>query len=857
MREKKDYRSVVSHPYQVFNGIFLTLPLDGIRQTGLRVPLLQEACELGLEQGAAPHYILADFLDSQGKADAEEASALLFRIIQYIERQVVLVDALEDARYAQLNDLGGAESLQSLMQRVRRHGLEDEMRAMLAEYAVRVVLTSHPTQFYPGNVLAIITDLAIAMADNDLVNIRKRLHQLGLTPFFQSEPPTPYEEAIRQIWYLENVFFEACSALGARVANALGRPDGEGLNNGMLRIGFWPGGDRDGNPYVGADTTLRVARKLKLTLLRCYKKEFRELRRLITFKGLEGELDMLQGMIEEAIFNPSDLSLKQDVLLHGLSRLEKRVEAEFNGLYLDQIRQLIFKVRMFGMHFASLDIRQDARVVTKAFKSLLEAQEGADAVARFEALDEAEAIDFLFAYDTPFEGTLDEERHQDVLESLRAMQEIQRHNGEAGCHRFILSNCSGAYHIAILHAMAKASGWESTLTVDLVPLFESIQDLDGARAEMSKLYTHPVYAAHLDLRGGDQTVMLGFSDGTKDGGYLRANWAIYRAKQRLTDVSREHGRTVMFFDGRGGPPARGGGNTHRFYASLGRDIENREIQTTIQGQTISSNFGIPKSAGFNLELLFTAGVKNRLFDEEETRILPEDEALLDELGSISHAHYLALRNRPEFTDYLATFGTLKYYGETNIGSRPTSRAKDGAINFEDLRAIPFVGSWSQLKQNVPGYFGLGTALEALDREGRLEEASSLYRRNAFFRTLVENSMQSMMKCDFRLTAHLSEHPQFGELWNTVHEEYERTRVLVLAITGQQKLMETVPSIRESIRLRDSIIMPLLVIQQFALTEMERQTSSSPNADANWTPELLRKLIIRTMYGIVNASRNAV
>ena len=158
---------------------------------------------------------------------------------------------------------------------------------------------------------------------------------------------------------------------------------------------------------------------------------------------------------------------------------------------------------------------------------------------------------------------------------------------------------------------------------------------------------------------------------------------------------------------------------------------------------------------------------------------------------------------------------------------------------------------------MPGYFGLGTALEALDREGRLEEASSLYRRNAFFRTLVENSMQSMMKCDFRLTAHLSEHPQFGELWNTVHEEYERTRVLVLAITGQQKLMETVPSIRESIRLRDSIIMPLLVIQQFALTEMERQTSSSPNADANWTPELLRKLIIRTMYGIVNASRNAV
>ena len=854
MREKRDYRSVVSHPYQVFNGIFLTLPLDGIRQTGLRVPLLQEACEIGLERGEAPHDILEGFLATQGSPSTEESSALLFRIIQYIERQVVLVDALEDARYAQLNDMGGAESLQSLMQRVRRHGLEKEMRDMLAEYAVRVVLTSHPTQFYPGNVLAIITDLALAMEDNDLVKIRKRLHQLGLTPFFQSEPPTPYEEAIRQIWYLENVFFEACSALGARVANALGRPNGEGLNMGMLRIGFWPGGDRDGNPYVGAETTLRVARKLKLTLLRCYRKELREMRRLVTFKGLEGELDLLQSMIEESIFNSSDLSLKQEVLLDGLSRLERRVEKEFNGLYLDQIRQLMFKVRMFGMHFASLDIRQDARVVKKAFLALLEAQSGAGAAEAFESMSEAEALDFLFGHDQPFDGTLEEDRHQDVLDSLRAMQEIQRHNGEAGCHRFILSNCAGALDIAILYAMVQASGWEGAMTMDLVPLFESIQDLDGAKAQMAKLYTHPVYSAHLDARAGDQTVMLGFSDGTKDGGYLRANWAIYRAKQSLTDVSREHGRTVMFFDGRGGPPARGGGNTHRFYASLGRDIENREIQTTIQGQTISSNFGIPKSAGFNLELLFTAGVKNRLFDEEETQISEGDAALLDELGESSHAHYLALRNRPEFTEYLATFGTLKYYGATNIGSRPTSRAKDGAINFGDLRAIPFVGSWSQLKQNVPGYFGLGTALEALDREGRLEEAAGLYRRNAFFRTLVENSMQSMTKCDFRLTAHLSDHPSFGSLWNTVHEEFERTRVLVLAITGQAELMETVPAIKESIRLRDSIIQPLLVIQQFALTEMDRQVRGEASS---WSPDMLRKLIIRTMYGIVNASRNAV
>ena len=854
MREKRDYRSVVSHPYQVFNGIFLTLPLDGIRQTGLRVPLLQEACEIGLERGDAPHDILEGFLSSQGSLSTEESAALLFRIIQYIERQVVLVDALEDARYAQLNDMGGAESLQSLMQRVRRHGLEKEMRAMLAEYAVRVVLTSHPTQFYPGNVLAIITDLALAMEDNDLVNIRKRLHQLGLTPFFQSEPPTPYEEAIRQIWYLENVFFEACSALGARVANALGRPNGEGLNMGMLRIGFWPGGDRDGNPYVGADTTLRVARKLKLTLLRCYRKELREMRRLVTFKGLEGELDMLQSMIEEAIFNSSDLSLKQEVLLEGLGRLERRVEEEFNGLYLDQIRQLMFKVRMFGMHFASLDIRQDARVVKKAFLALLEAQSGAAGSGGLRVDVRSRGLG-LFVCLRPTS-----QRHPGGRPSPRCVGQppghagdsaAQRRGGVSPVHPQQLRRGVGHRHPSRhgqSQRMGRADDVGPRAALRVHPRPRRGQGRDGQALHAPCVRSPP---GHTRRRPNRHARFFGRHQGRRLPPGQLGDLPGQAKPDRHQPRTRTHGDVLRRS---WWPPARGGGNTHRFYASLGRDIENREIQTTIQGQTISSNFGIPKSAGFNLELLFTAGVKNRLFDEEETQISAADAALLDELGETSHAHYLALRNRPEFTEYLATFGTLKYYGATNIGSRPTSRAKDGAINFGDLRAIPFVGSWSQLKQNVPGYFGLGTALEALDREGRLDEAAGLYRRNAFFRTLVENSMQSMTKCDFRLTAHLSDHPKFGGLWNTVHEEFERTRVLVLAITGQADLMETVPAIKESIRLRDSIIQPLLVIQQFALTEMDRQVRGEASS---WSPDMLRKLIIRTMYGIVNASRNAV
>lgn len=859
-RERKEYNQVVSHPFQVFNGIFLTLPLDGIRQTGLRVPLLQEACEKGLAQEQTPTEILEGFFRSQGLDRGEDQTELLFRIIQYVERQVVLVDALEDARYAQLNDMGGTESLMSLMQRVRRHGLEEDFRERLATYAVRVVLTAHPTQFYPGNALAIITDLAQAMEANDLVGIRKLLHQLGLTPFFQSEPPTPFEEAVRQTWYLENVFFHAAPELFSRFAQALDDPSGESLPDGLVGIGFWPGGDRDGNPFVSAGTTEDVADRLRMTLLRAYRREVRQLRRRITFRHASPLLDAIQTRIEQAM--QSDNAMAQGLtaakLRSSLEDVLELVESDYNGLYAEQIRGLIFKVRLFGMHFASIDIRQDSRVVQSALDAALDILHPGGAPA-FRALSVQDQTHQLFAYPPcvgapQWKENLSEERHRDVIESLVAIRGIQARNGEQGCHRFILSNCRGTHDLAALWALARMSGWGGAMTLDLVPLFETIDDLAGAQGQMQSLYSIPVYRDHLESRNNRQTVMLGFSDGTKDGGYLRANLSIYEAKRSLTEASRNAGVTVLFFDGRGGPPARGGGNTHRFYASLGRDIENTEIQTTIQGQTISSNFGIPRSAGFNLELLLTAGLRNRLFDDPGTRLEGEGQALLAWLADKSHEKYSALKAHPAFLDYLATFGTLKYYGETNIASRPTSRKPDGPLNFSDLRAIPFVGSWSQLKQNVPGYYGLGTALAALDEEGRLAEASTLYTENAFFKALVENSMQSMMKCDFRLTAHLKRDERFGGIWSDIHEEFERTMDYVLQISGQTELMQNHPHIRESIALRDGLIKPLLIIQHFALSEMDRM-QRSPNG--HWDPEILKRLVVRSMYGIVNASRNAV
>ena len=830
--ENTPYTTAVARPFEVYNSIFLTLPLDGIRGTGVQVPLFKETCRKALSSGASPRELVEAYFDQAGVAEQDRAS-LLFHFIQYIERQVVLVDALEDARYERLNDLQGVESLTGLLPRIQRRGLEEALQEALSEQRVRIVLTAHPTQFYPGSALGIITDLTEVVRKGDFEGARDLLHQLGLTPFFQAQSPTPYDEAVRQGWYLEHVFYPALPSLVMRIA-ASTESDPMTVAH-AFDIGFWPGGDRDGNPYVDAATTLRVASRLRLMLLRCYRRDLRALRRRITFKGVEGMLDAVQSQVEEALMS-QDVVLDVESAIAELDAVERTVRRDYGGLHVTEIQRLRVALAMFGRHFASIDIRQDSRVLRRAAEAMGIASDDIAELMAIQSDRSSEAVE--------------DDVERDAVEVMAVIREIQEANGERGCHRFIISNCRGASDVARLYALARTT-FEGDIPLDFVPLFETVDDLAAAPAAMRQLFADKAYRAHVAQRGDRQTVMLGFSDGTKDGGYLRANWSIHEAKESVSKACAEAGVEVVFFDGRGGPPARGGGNTHRFYASLGPDVQTREVQTTIQGQSISSNFGTPMSAGYNLELLFTAGLQHRLIDTEKSRWTAAQRALMGLLADRSYAEYNALKARPEFMAYLQTYGTLKYYGETNIASRPTRRKKAGPLTLDDLRAIPFVGSWSQLKQNVPGFFGIGTALEALEQEGRLEEAADLYRDQPLFAALVENSMQSMRKCNFDLTAHLEDHPEFGDLWKTVRDEFERTRRLLLAITGQSDLMERSPDIAASIDLRESIILPLLVIQQAALQWIDGQGQAPAER------EVLEKLVVRTMFGIVNAGRNAV
>ena len=833
-----NYESHVGLKFQLYNSLFLTLPLDGIKNTGIFIPVLNEYCLNRLAEGHSPKEIIEQFFDEYKDGENEqEQMDFLFKVIQYIERQVVLVDALEDAAYSKLNNLGGKGSLSEFMIRMERAGNLNELMNRLQAFSIRPVLTAHPTQFYPGRVLAIITDLTDAIQANDLTAIRMYLKQLGKTPFFQKTKPTPYDEAINLIWYLQNVFYQSAGDITAEMRRSL--PNWDGTLN-LINLGFWPGGDRDGNPFVSVDTTLQVAGRLRDVLLQCYYQDLRRLRRRISFSGVYEELMDIEKMVLKCIRHQEEWDFVK--FRSALHKVLSDLHEQHDGIFVELVEELLDRVALFGSHFASIDIRQDSREIKRAF----------DALAEQLGVAVPETPGELFALQAAWDGTLTgDDRIDDTLQSFRVIREIQAKNGPKGAHRYIISNCRGAMDVARVFALARWTAFgDEKITVDIVPLFETIDDLVGAGASMNTLYSEANYRAHLTQRGNKQTIMLGFSDGTKDGGYMSANWNIYRAKENLTRISKQHDIDVLFFDGRGGPPARGGGNTHNFYASLGSQIASSEIQLTVQGQTISSNFGTPESAQFNMEQLITAGLENILLTDETKTLEPQERQLLEELSDISLKYYTELKEHPLFTEFLEEMSPLKYYGMANIGSRPSKRGKAKKLELDDLRAIPFVGAWSQLKMNIPGFYGLGKAFQDLSEAGRLHEVQSLYRKSKFFRTLIENSMQSMCKTFFPLTSYMADDAKFGAFWGVLNDEFERTEKFVLKVSGQPELLSNNPGIKASIALRENIVLPLLVIQQYALITL-REQNLSEEVRAKY-----EKMVVRSLYGNINASRNS-
>lgn len=852
-RGLQQFKNYVGIKFQLYNSLFTSLPFHRIEKTGILLSLLLNNCEEGYKKKLSPEQIIEEFFEKHTAYTREQDKLdLLFRFVQFVERQVVLFDALEDASFKEINDFNGIGTLKYLDAEVTQKNVQEKLAEKLKDFSIRMVLTAHPTQFYPGPVLGIIHDLSKALAENNASQINMYLQQLGKTPFFKKHKPTPYDEAVSLIWYLENVFYQAAGRIVNFIKSQFPQmvPD----DNPVITMGFWPGGDRDGNPNVTADTTQKVADALRGSIIKCYYLEVRRLKRRLTFKGVDTILADLEKQLYENIFIPGQRTfLSKQGILDALTKIREILIYQHNGLFQHLVDGLINKVNVFGLHFASLDVRQESSVHGKVLEAI--AQKSDILPRNYGELSDAQKKKLLSAASDDIGGHVFEDGLvKDTLLTIKAIKEIQQYNGTEGCNRYIISQCNSALNVLEVFGLFKLSGWKKDeMNIDIVPLFETIDDLQEAADIMQELYENEIYRTHLKKRNSRQTIMLGFSDGTKDGGYLMANWSIYKAKESLTSISAKYGIDVVFFDGRGGPPARGGGKTHKFYASMGKNISNKEIQLTIQGQTVSSNFGTIDSAQFNIEQLLNAGISNDVFAENDKILSKEEEELIGELAVEGLKAYNELKNNPDFLNYLSHVSPLRFYSETNIGSRPAKRGSSSKLSLKDLRAIPFVGAWSQLKQNVTGYYGVGTALQAMDKKGRLGDIKKVYRHSMFFKTLMDNCEMAMKKCFFPLTEYLSQDPRYGEVWNMIYKEYELTQRYIFQLSGKNELMADYPVEQLSVQMRERIVLPLTTIQQFAIArirQMEEQMAQPQHK------EIFEKLVIRSSFGIINAGRNS-
>ena len=835
----EQFQNHVGIKFQLYNSLFLSLPFYGVDKTGILLSLFGTRCEEGFAAGRNPMDIIDGYFAEQEQV---ERADLLFRFTQYIERQVVLFDALEDAAFSELNDEDGRGTLTHLRSSAIQAGAVEELKAKLGDFSVRPVLTAHPTQFYPGTVLGIINDLVTAIDANNVGDINTLLQQLGRTPFFKKQKPTPFDEAASLIWYLENVFYEAIGNIAAELRSTI---DENIEIGGLINMGFWPGGDRDGNPFVTSEITLQVAAALRLAAIRRYHSDVRKLKRRLTFANVELAVDELEKALYDEAFRNAEPTLTQAKILDSLHSIRSALVSQHNGLFRHLVDDLINKVEIFGVHFATLDIRQEA----SEHIGVLQAGGAGSIPADYDTLSEPQKLDALLAVSAPAgPPKIDDDLARDTLLTLAAVKHIQRQNGPEGCQRYIISQCQSAAHVMEVYALFMLAGWRpDELSIDIVPLFETITDLQQAPDVMREIYSLPVYREHLRRRKNRQTIMLGFSDGTKDGGYLMANWSIYQAKDELTRLSREQGVEVVFFDGRGGPPARGGGKTHRFYSSMGRNIAGDAIELTVQGQTVSSNFGTVAAAQHNLEQLVHAGIHNALFAQKQSTFTPREQELMQQLADHSFAAYVELKEHPDFLEYLSGVSPLRFYAETNIGSRPAKRGH-GKLTLKGLRAIPFVGAWAQLKQNVPGFYGVGSAMAKL--EHRSEEIAEMYRNNGFFKALIDNCEMAMQKSYFPLTAFLADDPKYGEIWRKIRDEFELTRNCLNRYTGTEELMSDLPIEQQSVRTRERIVLPLVTIQQYALTKLRDEGLTDERRTT------YEKLVIRCSFGIINAGRNS-
>ncbi|MET3640532.1 phosphoenolpyruvate carboxylase [Prescottella equi] len=785
----------------------------------------------------------------------------------------------------------------------------------LAGALVAPVITAHPTETRRRTVFETqnrIMELmrrrewvSVDPAEADAVDrqLRRQILTLWQTALIRLSRLRIQDEIEVGLRYYDASLFEVVPRINAELRDALRSrwPDSGVLTEPMLRPGSWIGGDRDGNPYVTADVVARATHRASETALEHHLAELEVLERelsmsarLVTVtpelnrladesgdesafradepyrRAVRGLRARLTGTAARILGHPAAHAVAGELpdyrdpaeLLADLEIIDTSLRSHGDGTVADdRLAQLRNSVEVFGFHLCGLDMRQNSEVHEAVVAELL-AWSGVH--PDYASLPEDERVALLtreLATRRPLAGPHAEfsELTTKELGILRAAADAVDRIGPEAIPNYVISMCesvSDMLEAAILLAEVGLFDPDGEAgprcPVGIVPLFETIEDLRHGAETLTATLDVPLYRALVANRGDSQEVMLGYSDSNKDGGYLAANWALYRAELDLVRVAREKGIRLRLFHGRGGTVGRGGGPSYDAILAQPPGAVEGSLRITEQGEIIAAKYAEPRLARRNLEALVSATLESTLLDVEG---LGDDAApayaVLDELAELARVAYADLvHDTPGFVEYFEASTPVAEIGALNIGSRPASRKQTQSIS--DLRAIPWVLSWSQSRVMLPGWYGTGTAFEKWvgDDEGRLATLTDLYERWPFFRTVLSNMAQVLSKSDMGLAARYSELVPDAELreevFGKISAEHARTLAMYRAVTGHDNLLWDNPALDRSVHNRFPYLEPLNHLQ----VELLRRYRAGDDSDN------VRRGIQLTMNGLATALRNS-
>ncbi|MYL38185.1 phosphoenolpyruvate carboxylase [Halobacillus litoralis] len=848
-------------------------------------------------------------LEPPMRSQVIRAFSIYFHLVNIAEQN----HRIRRRREYQLREDHGAQpfSLESAVVNLKNNNFSKELiQDVLHDLSLELIITAHPTEATKRTVLEIQKRIAAILQKLDHPQLTKGEREslqdslqnevtvLWQTDELRERKPTVMDEVRNGLYYFDQTLFDVLPDIHQELENRLEDhfPGEDWDVPNFLKFGSWIGGDRDGNPNVTPEITWETLEKQRQLALKKYDQVLVELMKRFSHSStqvtvtdeLKQSIDEQEPLLSEekrwrddreiyrrkfAIIlerlrqvGKSDIGYKDaDELLEDLHLIRDSAQThQPNRGELKKLRKLIRQVEMFGFHLATLDIRNHSGEHEAAVTELLR-KVGIE--EDYSALPEEKKLTVLqdVLKDPRPISLLNEDYSESTQQMLTVFQMIRNAHlefGKRSIEVYLISHTEAASDLLEVLVLAKEAGIyrlhaDGTVesNINVAPLLETVDDLVAGPEILKTVFDMDIYSRHLEMRGSSQEIMLGYSDGSKDGGTLTANWRLYKAQQEIREMAEDYGIGLKFFHGRGGSLGRGGGPLNRSLLSQPAETLGEGVKITEQGEVLSSRYLLRDIAYRSLEQAASTLVEGaaNVSKESEQGHHREDtwEQAIEEISEVSLKKYQDLVfGDPEFLTYFNEATPLQEISGLNIGSRPMKR-KDSS-KFENLRAIPWVFAWTQNRQLLPAWYAAGSGLAHYADQGsqQLEQLQQMYENWPFFRSTINNLQMALTKADIQTAREYTQLVQDEKLgtriFNEVVEEYERTKNILLRITGDDELLNHQPTIKESVRLRNPYVDPLNFLQVELIKELRKE--EDPN------DEILTEVLL-TISGIAAGLRN--